>query len=323
MRQEVTRMHKGWSLDTVTIDNVVLRSYKDDIREAPAEVPDAFERERRKSFVVGRLRLRFVSGRRRLGPKEQSFARIVDESDSRGDAGDSHLRGESDVERRRRSAGIASEIVVVSRQTRRSERRRCARLSVSGLQKTVSHRFAFHQHFQIAVERTGRTLDFARRRVALRCQIKGKREIFSFFSVLDLTMIEAESALDLFQRLQLRADASFVERLNRSFHFFFPEKNVGRAQLVELFAKNRRATKTFLHQLIADYLQFVDERDDLLRQPFQKGETLSSSPRANKDSVESDVPVLRTTFDEQRPITFVYIDTESRECPFDHRRVRW
>ncbi len=39
MRQEVTRLHKGWSLDTVTIDNIVLRSYKDDIREAPIEVP--------------------------------------------------------------------------------------------------------------------------------------------------------------------------------------------------------------------------------------------------------------------------------------------
>jgi len=38
MRQEVTRMHKGWSLDSVTIDNMVLRIYKDDIREAPAEV---------------------------------------------------------------------------------------------------------------------------------------------------------------------------------------------------------------------------------------------------------------------------------------------
>ncbi|CAF4008631.1 unnamed protein product [Rotaria magnacalcarata] len=37
MRQEVTRMHQGWSLDTVTIDNIVLRSYKDDIREAPTE----------------------------------------------------------------------------------------------------------------------------------------------------------------------------------------------------------------------------------------------------------------------------------------------
>ena len=40
MRQEVTRIHKGWSLDTVTIDNHVLRLYKDDIREAPAEVND-------------------------------------------------------------------------------------------------------------------------------------------------------------------------------------------------------------------------------------------------------------------------------------------
>jgi hypothetical protein len=38
MRQEVTRMHKGWSLDTVIFDNLVLRSYKDDIREAPIEV---------------------------------------------------------------------------------------------------------------------------------------------------------------------------------------------------------------------------------------------------------------------------------------------
>ncbi|CAF1079469.1 unnamed protein product [Adineta steineri] len=37
MRQEVTRMHKGWSLDTVTIDNQVLRLYKDDIHEAPTE----------------------------------------------------------------------------------------------------------------------------------------------------------------------------------------------------------------------------------------------------------------------------------------------
>jgi hypothetical protein len=38
MRQEVTRTHKGWSLDTVIIDNTVLHAYKDDIREAPVEV---------------------------------------------------------------------------------------------------------------------------------------------------------------------------------------------------------------------------------------------------------------------------------------------
>jgi dynein heavy chain len=42
MRQEVTRMHKGWSLDTVTIDNHVLRSYKDDIRESPTEVTNSY-----------------------------------------------------------------------------------------------------------------------------------------------------------------------------------------------------------------------------------------------------------------------------------------
>ncbi|CAF0971632.1 unnamed protein product [Didymodactylos carnosus] len=37
MRQEATRAHRGWSLDTVTMDNNVLRSYKDDIRDAPTE----------------------------------------------------------------------------------------------------------------------------------------------------------------------------------------------------------------------------------------------------------------------------------------------
>jgi hypothetical protein len=55
MRQEVTRMHKGWSLDTVTIDNLVLRSYKDDIREAPTEVNHLPNQNSRKTLLICRV----------------------------------------------------------------------------------------------------------------------------------------------------------------------------------------------------------------------------------------------------------------------------
>lgn len=35
MRQEVTRMHKGWALDTVTLHNEVLRTNKEEITAPP------------------------------------------------------------------------------------------------------------------------------------------------------------------------------------------------------------------------------------------------------------------------------------------------
>lgn len=35
MRQEVTRAHKGWALDTVTIHNEVLKQVKEEITAAP------------------------------------------------------------------------------------------------------------------------------------------------------------------------------------------------------------------------------------------------------------------------------------------------
>ena len=36
MRQEVTRMHKGWALDTVTLHNEVLKVFKEDVNQPPA-----------------------------------------------------------------------------------------------------------------------------------------------------------------------------------------------------------------------------------------------------------------------------------------------
>lgn len=140
-------------------------------------------------------------------------------------------------------------------------------------------------------------------------------------------MIENESALDLFQRLRTKPEQripTLIERLNRSFRLFFPH-GVGRAQLVEIFSKNRTSTKRFLHRFLFDYFQFVDDRDDFLRRPFEQGEIHSNSPRANnKDSVESDVPILQTTtFDSTRLLRIFYIDTEFNENPFVHRRIHW
>ena len=37
MRQEVTRAHKGWALDTVILHNDVMKSMKEDITQPPNE----------------------------------------------------------------------------------------------------------------------------------------------------------------------------------------------------------------------------------------------------------------------------------------------
>lgn len=36
MRQEVTRAHKGWALDSVTLHNEVIKAVKEDISAPPA-----------------------------------------------------------------------------------------------------------------------------------------------------------------------------------------------------------------------------------------------------------------------------------------------
>jgi hypothetical protein len=74
MRQEVIRMHKGWSLDTITIDNLVLRSYKDDIRDHPTEVNHLLDQNFKITFLFsGCLCLWFLHRRCWLESKTFSF----------------------------------------------------------------------------------------------------------------------------------------------------------------------------------------------------------------------------------------------------------
>lgn len=37
MRQDVTRAHKGWALDSVVLQNMVTKYSKEDIKEGPSE----------------------------------------------------------------------------------------------------------------------------------------------------------------------------------------------------------------------------------------------------------------------------------------------
>ena len=143
----------------------------------------------------------------------------------------------------------------------------------------------------------------------------------SFSLVLD--MIEHESAFELFQRLHSN-DKTTIDRLNHYHHTLFPNGFTHtHAQLIEVLDADRMATRTFLHGFISDYIDCMSHRNDLLRLPFQSQEILSNSPRANKDSDGSDVPVLQATLNCNESITFLYLDTECKECPFDNEAIQW
>lgn len=137
-------------------------------------------------------------------------------------------------------------------------------------------------------------------------------------------MIKDESAVDLFQRLNNKKEnryESMIDRLNRYHEIIFPRGFQN--QLVELLDKNRIVTKRFLHGFIGDYIEYRKYRSDLLLLPFRTDKTLSNSPQANKDSVESEIPTLQLKFQYDRSIVFIYIDTESKECPFESEWIEW
>lgn len=139
-------------------------------------------------------------------------------------------------------------------------------------------------------------------------------------------MIKHETALDLFQRLNAsntNPSEFIIDRLNRYHEIFFPNGAIHRAQIIDLLDSQRLMTKRFLHGFLSDYIEYLNYRNDLLQLPWQSEETLSNSPRANKDSVESNVPTLQMKFNFDQSMICLYIDTEYKQCSFDHPSIQW
>jgi hypothetical protein len=140
-------------------------------------------------------------------------------------------------------------------------------------------------------------------------------------------MLKNESAFDLFQRLNVKDENKYqiiIDRLNRYYEILFPHGFNNQCQLIELLDNNRIITKQFLHGFISDYIEYMKYRNELLLLPLKSEEIiLSNSPQANKDSVESDIPTLQMKLNYDELITFIYIDTEYKECPFNNELVQW
>jgi hypothetical protein len=139
-------------------------------------------------------------------------------------------------------------------------------------------------------------------------------------------MIKHESAFDLFQRLNVKEENQcelIIDRLNRYHELLFPNGLSNQSQLIELLDNNRMITKRFLHGFLSDYMEYMKYRNESLHLPFKSEEMVSNSPRANKDSVESEVPTLQMKFNYDQSIIFLYIDTEYKECPFESEFIQW
>ncbi|CAF3755164.1 unnamed protein product [Rotaria sp. Silwood1] len=139
-------------------------------------------------------------------------------------------------------------------------------------------------------------------------------------------MIKHETAFDLFQRLNIKDNNKYqlvIERLNRYHPILFPNGFNNQGQLIELLDNNRIITKTFLHGFISDYIEYLKYQNELLLLPLTTDEILSNSPRANKDSIEFDIPISEIKFNYNESIRFLYIDTEYKECPFNSEFIQW
>ena len=136
-------------------------------------------------------------------------------------------------------------------------------------------------------------------------------------------MIKHETALDLFHRLRVNDKneyQSHIDRLNYYHKILFPNGFHNRGQLIELLDNNRTVTKLFLHNFMLNYIEYIKYRNELVCLPFKSNEILLNSPQANKNSIESETPILQTKYES---IHFLYIDTEYKECPFNSDLIEW
>ena len=139
-------------------------------------------------------------------------------------------------------------------------------------------------------------------------------------------MIKHETAFDLFQRLNVKDENKYqliIDRLNRYHQILFPNGFNNQGQLIELLDNNRTITKTFLHGFLSDYIEYMNYRNELLLLPLTSQEIFLNSPQANKDSIESEIPTLHMKLNYNESITFIYIDTEYKECPFNSEFIQW
>lgn len=140
-------------------------------------------------------------------------------------------------------------------------------------------------------------------------------------------MIKHETAFDLFQRLNIKDNNQCqltIDRLNRYNELLFPNDLNNRGQLIELLDNNRPITKTFLHGFISDYIDYMKYHNELLKLSFKSEEILSHSPRADKNSDDSEISSLQMKLNSNESIHFIYIDTEYKECPFDNNEfIEW
>jgi hypothetical protein len=139
-------------------------------------------------------------------------------------------------------------------------------------------------------------------------------------------MIKYESALDLFQRIQIKDVSDYsclIDRLNRYSHLLFPDDSHNQGHLAELLDQHRTTTKKFLHGFISDYIEYWNHREALLKMSLQSNAFLSHSPQANKNSSGSNIPKLQPNMSYDESLMFLYIDTEYKACPFHSDRVQW
>ena len=136
-------------------------------------------------------------------------------------------------------------------------------------------------------------------------------------------MIAQESGVDLFQRLNIKDENRYSELVDRLGRFFPNGFQWERGEFIEYLSNDRMKTKKIINEFLDDYLELIKLGEESFNVVLKEVENLSQSPQANKDSVDSEIPILSSRFHFDRSVTFLYIDTEYKESMFNTDRIHW